>query len=133
MSWNVDDVCTKLEKSNVQQLLCQYDIIFINKVKTPLPVILSGCKSYKSNVAGSADRGSTVVFVKNWLSEAVFGVDTSIGDQVWMQLRNVPGVVFVFFATFHLLIHSIILRVPSHIQKKDCQNLCLMGTSFWVM
>ncbi len=72
------------------------DIISIDEVKTPLSVMLSGYKSYKSNVAGSADRGGTVVLVKNWLSEAVFGVDTSIGDQVWMQLRNVPGLIFGF-------------------------------------
>ncbi len=89
MSWNVNGVCTELEKSNVQQLLCQYDINSLNELKTSLPIILSGYKSYKSNVVGSVDRGGTVVLVKNWLSEAVFGVDTSIGDQVWMQLRNV--------------------------------------------
>ena len=75
----------------------EYDIISINEVKTPLPVILSGYKSYRSDVVGCAARGGTVVSVKRWLSEAVFGVDTSIGDQVWMQMRNIPGVLFVFY------------------------------------
>ncbi len=65
-------------------------------MKTPLPVILSGYKSYRSSVVGSGARGGTVVLVKNWLSEAVFDVDTSIGDQVWMQIRNIPGVLFGF-------------------------------------
>uniref|UniRef100_A0A0P4VRG8 Reverse transcriptase domain-containing protein n=1 Tax=Scylla olivacea TaxID=85551 RepID=A0A0P4VRG8_SCYOL len=96
MSWNVNGVCTKLEKGNVHQLLCGYDIIAINEVKTQLPVNLSGYKLYRSDVVGSAARGGTVVLVKNWLSESVFGVDTSKGDQVWMQMRNIPGVLFGF-------------------------------------
>ena len=92
----MNGVRTKLEKSHVCQLLYEYDIISINEVKTPLPVTLSGYKSYRSSVAGCGARGGTVVLVKNWLSEAVFGVDTSIEDQVWMQIRNIPGVLFGF-------------------------------------
>ncbi len=64
ISWNMNGVYTKLEKSTVYQLLCEYDIS-INEVKTPLPVILSGYKSYRSHVVGSATRGGTVVLVKN--------------------------------------------------------------------
>lgn len=30
MSWNMNSVCTKLEKSNVHRMLCEYDIISIN-------------------------------------------------------------------------------------------------------
>ncbi len=96
ISWNINGVCTKLEKSNVFQLLCNYDIISINEVKTPLPVTLSGYKSYRSNKLGSTARGGTVVLVKNWLLKAVLSVDTSIGDQVWLQMRNIPGVLFGF-------------------------------------
>ncbi len=96
LSWNLNGVYTKLEKSHVHQLLYEYDIISINEVKTSLPVILSGYKSYRSGVVGSGARGGTVVLVKNWLSEAVFDVDLSIGDQVWMQIRNIPGVLFGF-------------------------------------
>ncbi len=92
----MNGVCTKLEKSYVHQLLYDYDIVSINEVKTPLPVCLTGYKSYRSDFVGSGARGGTVVLVKNWLSEAVFDVDTSIGDQVWMQLRNIPGVLFGF-------------------------------------
>lgn len=64
-------------------------------MKTQLPVILSGYMPYRSAVLGSAACGGTLVLVKNWLS-SVFGVDTSIGDQVWMQMRNIPGVLFGF-------------------------------------
>ena len=92
----MNGVCTKLEKANVHHSLCEYDIISINKVKTPLPVTLSGSKSYRSDVVGSAARGGTVVLVTNWLSESVFGVDTSIRDQVWKQMRNIPSILFGF-------------------------------------
>ena len=96
ISWNVNKVCTKLEKPHVQQLLLDYDVICINEVKTPLPVSLPGYVSFRSKVVGSADRGGTVVCVKNWLSHFVFDIDTSIGDQVWLQFCNVRGVLFGF-------------------------------------
>ena len=80
----------------MQQLLQNYDLICINEVKTPLPVSMPGYVTFKSKVVGSADRGGTVVCVKNWLSHLVHDMDTSIGDQIWFQLRNIPGVLFGF-------------------------------------
>lgn len=96
ISWNMNGVFTTLEKSNAYQLLREYDVISINEVKTPLPITLNGYKSYRSDTVGSGARGGTVVLVKNRLAESVFGVDTSIGDQVWMQIGNIPGVLFGF-------------------------------------
>ncbi len=58
--------------------------------------MLSGYKTYKRGVVGPGARGGTVVIVKNWLSEAVFGVYTSTADHEWMQMRNIPGVRFGF-------------------------------------
>lgn len=89
---------TKLEKNNVYQLICEYDVKSIKEVKTSLPITLSGYKSYTSDTVGSGARGGTAVLVSNLLSESVFGVDTtSIGDEVWMQIGNIPGVLFFFF------------------------------------
>lgn len=90
-------------------MLCEYDVISINEVKTPLPITMGGYKSFRSNTVGFGARGGTVMLVKNWLAESVFGVDTSIGDQVWMQIGNIPAVYCLVFATFHHQIHSIIL------------------------
>lgn len=81
MSWNINDVCTKLEKSNELQFR-EYDVIPINEAKIPLVVTFSGYKSYRSNTVGSGGRRGTIVLVKNWSSEAVLGVDASNGDQV---------------------------------------------------
>ncbi len=83
-------------KNQRTRILCEYDIISIKDGKTPLPVALSGYNSYSSNRIGSAARGGTVVLVEKWLSEAVYGVDTIIGDQVWLQMRNIPGVLSDF-------------------------------------
>ncbi len=96
LSWNINKVCTKFEKVHVQQLLLEYDVISITEVKTSLPVSLPGYVTFRSKVVGSADRGGTVVCIKNWLSHYVFNIDTGIGDQVWLQFLNVPGVLFGF-------------------------------------
>ena len=42
VSWNVNSVYTKLEKSNVQQLLLGFDAICLCEVKTCVPVCFPG-------------------------------------------------------------------------------------------
>ena len=51
---------------------------------------MPGFISYRSkSVTGAASlRGGTVVMVKNYLAPQVFNIDTSIIDQVWLQVRN---------------------------------------------
>ncbi len=83
MSWNINGVKTKLEKKCVQDLLLQYDVVSLNEVKTALRVSLPGYVAYRSDSSGSAQRGGTIVFIKNYLSSSVFEVDTSIQDQVY--------------------------------------------------
>ena len=87
-------------------------------MKTPLQVTLSGYKSYRSSVVGCGGRGETVVLVKNWLSKAVFGVYTSIGDQVWMQMRNIPGVLFGFYCIPPSDSHYYTLSAFSYMEEK---------------
>lgn len=45
---------------------------------------------------GTSDRGGVVVLVRNSLSVFVHSIDISIGDQIWLQLRVVQGVMFGF-------------------------------------
>ncbi len=85
-----------MEKENVQRMLIEYDIIAISETKTKLPVNLPGYVSYQSKVAGTAERGGMVVLVRNYLADNVYDIDTSIGDQIWLQLRNCKGVLFGF-------------------------------------
>ena len=94
LSWNINGCRTKLEKKNVENLLLQYDIIALNEVKTHLPVCLPGYTSYMSYDKDNSHRGGTTVLVKNYLSREVISMDTSITDQVWFQLRNIPKIVF---------------------------------------
>ncbi len=96
ISWNVNGIYTKLEKQNVLNVLTQYDIISLLEVKTSLPVQIPGYISYRGAVVGSAERGGVVVCLRNSLSRWVHSVDVSNGDQVWMRLRNVPGVLLCF-------------------------------------
>ena len=48
VSWNINGAKTKLDKPYVINFLSSYDIIYLNEVKTPCRVILSGYISYRS-------------------------------------------------------------------------------------
>lgn len=96
ISWNINGIYTKLEKENVIQLLSNYDVISFNEVKTNSRVAFPGYVTYRSKVCGSAERGGTVVCVRNSLSHLVYSVDLSIDDQVWLQFQNVQSILFGF-------------------------------------
>ena len=98
ISWNINGAKTKLEKMHVYNFLSNYDIVSLNEVKTPMYISMPGYVSFKSNlVSGVASRrGGTVVMVRNYLSQQVYNVDSSMTDQVWFQLRCVPDVMFGF-------------------------------------
>ena len=96
ISWNINRVCTKLEKENVYRMLSEYDIIALSEVKTNLPVRLPGFVTYRGKTVGTSDRGGIVVLIKNNLSNYVYNVDVSIGDQIWLQLSNIEEVMFGF-------------------------------------
>lgn len=94
VSQNVNGVETKVEKSNISNLLKQYDTVNLNEVKMQIPVSLTGYVSYKSDVRESDKRGGTVVLFKNYFISNVTSVDTSVKDQVWLKLRSVSKCLF---------------------------------------
>ena len=96
ISWNINGTYTKLEKENIIQLLTNYDVISFNEVKANSRIAFPGYVTYRSKVCGSAERGGTVVCVRNSLSHLVTFVDLSIDDQVWLQLGNMQGILFGF-------------------------------------
>ncbi len=96
LCWNINRVCTKLEKTNVYNMLCEYDIISLSETKTCLPVRLPGYVTYQGKSLGSDDRGGVVVMVKNYLSNFVCDIDVGIADHVWLQFSNVEEILFGF-------------------------------------
>ena len=94
ISWNIGGCKTKLGKKKVEKFLLQYDIVALNEVKTSLPVCLPRYVSYVSYERNCSRRGGTTVLLRNVLSQEVIYVDTSVPDQVWLQLRIMPKVVF---------------------------------------
>ena len=96
ISWNINTVRTKLEKDNVSGILKEYDIINLNEIKTPLQVSYPGYVSIPSRDNKNPNRGGTCVLIKNYLSSQVTQVDISRPDQVWLQLKCQPGVLFGF-------------------------------------
>ena len=76
--------------------MSQYDIICLNEIKTGLTVEFPGYVTYCSAVDGSAERGGTVVCVRNSIVNLVHSIDLSIGDQVWLKFKNLQGVLMGF-------------------------------------
>ena len=96
MSWNINAVKTKLEKTNVYDMIKEYDLISLNEIKTPLKISCPGYISLTSRDMSNPSRGGTCVLIKNQLISQVSGVDLSIPDQVWLQLKYLPGIFFGF-------------------------------------
>ena len=96
MSWNINAVKTKLEKTNVYDMIKEYDLISLNEIKTPLKISCPGYIRFASRDMSNPSRGGTCVLIKNQLISQVSGVDLSIPDQVWLQLKYLPGILFGF-------------------------------------
>ena len=122
LSWNINSVKTKLEKNSVRDLLYKYDLISLNEIKTPLPVSLPGYVTFTSSVRGSPERGGTVLLVKNHLSKCIINIDTSVEDQIWLQLNIAPrcqfGFCYITPADSQYYSHESFLAI----QEKICSN-----------
>ena len=96
ISWNINSVKTKLEKPNVFNMIKEYDIICLNEIKTTLPISCPGYISISSCDSDNPSRGGTCVLIRNHLSSQVMQVDISKPDQVWFQMKCLPGILFGF-------------------------------------
>ena len=75
ISWNINSVKTKIEKTNVETVLRCYDIICLNEIKTSLAVSFPGYIPYISYDKMNGNRGGTCVFIKQYLKMYIFDVD----------------------------------------------------------
>ncbi len=96
LSWNINGVKTKLEGEVVEDLLYKYDLICLNKVKTPLEVYFPDYVTYKSTVRGSNQCSGTVLLIKTVLSSLIASVNVRIEDQIWLKFKFAPTVLFGF-------------------------------------
>ena len=134
MSWNINGARTKLEQNSVYNFLSNYDIISLNEAKSSLDISIPGYVSYKSkNVLGNASlRGGTVVMVRNHLANQVYNIDNSMIDQVWLQLKCFPSLIFAFCyvpptnSTYfsHNLFSNIHDKMSDY---KSYKNVCIIG------
>ena len=77
-------------------MIKEYDLISLNEIKTPLKISCPGYISLTSRDMSNPSRGGTCVLIKNQLISQVSGLDLSIPDQVWLQLKYLPGILFGF-------------------------------------
>ena len=94
LTWNINGAKTKLGKCAVLSLICQYDIISLNEIKTELCVSLPGYVGYRKTQKNAVHRGGTIVFAKNCLSRYASSVDLGVDDQVWLKLQCASSVLF---------------------------------------
>ena len=130
MSWNINSIRTKIEKSNVESLLCRYDIICLNEIKTNLPIFFPGYTAYVSVDKEHYNRGGTCVLIRNHLNSLVYDMDVSTGDQVWFKLKCVPGVLFgacyvppsdsVYFS------YAQLSNIQEKVKCNECNNGCFI-------
>ncbi len=118
----------KKKKLNVRQLMARYDVIGINEVKTEEPVHFRGYVTLEAWLHNRVTE-QTVVLMRNCIVPFVHKVDTNVSDQVWLQFRNISGVLFGF--TYIPPSDSQYYSYESFaaIQEKSSQNICLMVTS----
>ena len=76
LSWNINSVKTKTEKTPVEIFLKTYDIICLNEIKTDLPVLFPGYVFYTSYDKANANRGGTCILISNYLNRFVFDIDS---------------------------------------------------------
>ena len=96
MSWNINGVHTKLEKTNIQTLLCDYDIVCLNEVKTSINISFPGYVTYMSINKSVPHRGGTAVLIKSYLEALISSIDVSICDQIWIEIKSAPIVLLGF-------------------------------------
>ena len=130
VSWNINSVRTKIEKTNVESVLRCYDIICLNEIKTSLSVSFPGYIPYISYDKANGNRGGTCVFIKRYLMMYVFDVDLSIADQVWFKLKCVPGVLFgacyIPPSDSEYFSYSQLSCIQEKIKSSECINGCLI-------
>lgn len=132
MSWNINSVRTKMEKMSVRQMLANYDVIGLNEVKTNEHVHFPGYVTFRSKATQSSNRGGTVVLVRNCIAPFVYEVDTSVNDQVWLQFRNMYGVLFGFIyvppSDSQYYSHESFAAIQGKIKAKYmCNGYIMMG------
>ena len=96
MSWNINEVHTKFEKTNIQTLLCDYDIVCLNEVKTSINISFPGYVTYMSINKSVPHRGGTAVLIKSYLEALISSIDVSICDQIWIEIKSAPIVLLGF-------------------------------------
>ena len=96
LAWNINAAKTKLEKDNIINILCKYDIVSLSEIKTSLRVSLPGYIAFTSRNRDAPSRGGVCVLVKEYLRDTIMEVDTSTPDQVWLSLSCAVGVLFGF-------------------------------------
>ena len=93
ISWNINGITNKLENDDMLKWLINYDVIFLNEIKTDVMFNLPGYKTYLS--CNSNRRGGTALLLKNYLINCVGNIDTTLDGQIWLELSILQNITLV--------------------------------------
>ncbi len=94
LSANINGSVSKLEQKHCLDLLCKYDVVILQEVKTNHLLNLPGFRCVRSSVIeGEEKRGGVMVLFKHMLYDNLVSVNR-FKDQVWFTLRFMPEFLF---------------------------------------
>ena len=91
--WNINSVANKLESHIVMSFIVNKDIVILAETKSKADSFVPGFKIIHSKKTKHR-CGGVIVLIKNYLYSQVTHIDISVEDQIWFQLRDIPGIMF---------------------------------------
>jgi exonuclease III len=88
-SWNIHGARNKLESTIVMHLLRTFDVIFLNEVKSALPLSFPGFVCYQSK-SNNMHRGGCAILIQNYLASQVNSLEILHPECIVLKLKFMP-------------------------------------------
>ena len=90
LSANKNGALSKLEEKSCIDLLSEYDIVFLDEIKTAYPFSVAGFVTQRSKIIqGEEMRGGVAVLFNTSIWPHVVNI-VKLKDQVWFKLKTLP-------------------------------------------
>jgi exonuclease III len=90
VSLNIHGIKDKLQNAILSHFLSTFDIIFLNELKTDLPVSFPGYVYYRGT-GENLHRGGCALLIKNYLANQIASVATPNAECVLVKLKFLPN------------------------------------------
>jgi len=90
-SWNIHGINNKLDNNLTMKWLLNYDLVFLNEIKTSLSFAVPGYKVFVSDNS-NPHRGGTALLIRNNLADSITWMDNATDGQIWLKLSMLPEI-----------------------------------------